>query len=221
MPKRTLRWWIARGLLAITGWKPSGVRPEHDRCVVIAAPHTTNWDFFYLLVFAAYFQIEINWMGKHSLFRPPMGWFMRAVGGIPVVRHRRENLVTSLARAFEERESLRLIVPAEGTRSRSEYWKSGFYHIARTADVPIVLGFLDYTKKEGGFGPAIQPSGDIRKDMDEIRAFYRNVKGKYPKSFSPIRLREEDDKQDSEHPDAPTTRSQETSATKTSSAETR
>ena len=195
MPKRTLRWWIARGLLAITGWKPSGERPHPERCVIIAAPHTTNWDFPYLLIFAAYFQVEINWMGKHSLFYPPMGWFMRAVGGIPVIRHRRENMVSALARSFEERavrgEALRLIVPAEGTRSRSEYWKSGFYHIAKTADVPIVLSFLDYTKKVGGFGPAIAPTGDIPKDMDQIRDFYEGIDGKYPECFSPIRLREE------------------------------
>lgn len=202
MPKQTLRGRIAGILLAMVGWKPSGARPDVGRCVVIAAPHTTNWDFPLLLIFAAYFDFEINWIGKHSLFRPPMGFFMRAVGGIPVVRHKRGNRVASLAASFDEQQQqgkeLHLIVPAEGTRSRSDYWKSGFYHIATTAQVPIVLSFLDYTKKEGGFGPAIQASGDVRKDMDQIRDFYGDIQGKYPECFSPIRLREEAGEEDEE-----------------------
>jgi len=189
---KPLRWWIARGLLAITGWKADGVRPDAPRCVLIAAPHTTNWDFPYLLIFAAYYDLEIHWMGKHGLFRPPMGWIMRALGGIPIVRHRSENIVLAMARAFKERDDLILVVPAEGTRSRVDYWKSGFYHIARTADVPIVMSYLDYTKKRGGFGPALHLTGNVHEDMDEIRAFYEGKEGKHPKNFGPIRLREED-----------------------------
>jgi len=189
---KPLRWWIARGLLAITGWKPDGVRPNAPRCVMIAAPHTTNWDFLYLLAFAAYFDLEIHWMGKHALFRPPMGWIMKALGGIPIVRHRSENIVLAMARSFKERDELVLVVPAEGTRRRSDYWKSGFYHIARTANVPIVMSYLDYTKKRGGFGPALHLTGDVRADMDKIRAFYEGKEGKYPENYGPIRLREED-----------------------------
>jgi 1-acyl-sn-glycerol-3-phosphate acyltransferase len=160
--------------------------------VLIAAPHTTNWDFPYLLIFAAYFELEIRWMGKHSLFRPPMGWVMRAFGGIPVVRSRRENVVDAMARSFKEHDRLILVVPAEGTRSRGDYWKSGFYHIARLADVPIVMSYLDYTKKRGGFAPAFRLSGDMGTDMDRVRDFYGDKEGKYPANFSAIRLREED-----------------------------
>jgi 1-acyl-sn-glycerol-3-phosphate acyltransferase len=116
---------------------------------------------------------------------------MKALGGIPVVRNRRENLVDSLARAFEEHEALGLVVPTEGTRGYAEYWKSGFYHIALRADVPIIMSFLDYSKKEGGFGPAFFPAGDVGRDMDGIRAFYSGKQGLHPELFGPIRLREE------------------------------
>ena len=192
MPKHPLRYWIARGFLAVTGWKPDGARPEALRFVLIAAPHTTNWDFPYLLAFAALYDIEISWLGKKSLFRPPFGWIMRALGGIPIVRHRRENVVTAMAAAFEGRERLGLVVPAEGTRSHVDYWKSGFYHIARKAEVPIVLSYLDYEKKRGGFGPVFYPAGDVGRDMEVIRAFYEGKQGKFPKLFGRPRLREED-----------------------------
>ncbi len=192
MPKRPIRRLLARIFLAATGWKPDGVRPEPRQYILIAAPHTTNWDFPYLLAFAEYFELQINWMGKHTLFVPPFGFIMRALGGIPVRRHRRENLVESLAELFEEYDDLGLVVPAEGTRDHVDHWKSGFYHIARTANIPIVMSYLDYAKKRGGSGPALQPSGDLRKDMDEVRAFYEGKQGKYPERFCRIRLLEEE-----------------------------
>ena len=192
MSKRPVRRFLARVFLAATGWKPEGVRPEVSRYVMIAAPHTSNWDFAYLLAFAEYFEIEISWVGKHTLFKPPLGFFMRAVGGLPVRRHKRENLVTSLARVFEEYEELGLAVPAEGTRGHVDHWKSGFYHIAREAEVPIIMSFLDYERKVGGFGPAFYPSGNLSEDMDAVRAFYADKKGKFPELFGTIRLLEED-----------------------------
>ena len=192
MSKRPLRWWIARGLLAITGWKPKGARPVPDRFVLIAAPHTSNWDFPLLLMFAAYFDLKIRWMGKQSLFRPPHGWVLRSIGGIPIVRKRRENVVASMVRAFETGAPLALVVPAEGTRSHAEYWKSGFYHIARNAGVPVVMSYLDYGTRSAGFSEGFDPTGDVRKDMDRIRAFYEGHEGRFPEKFSRIRLREED-----------------------------
>ncbi|MFK7894923.1 MAG: lysophospholipid acyltransferase family protein [Myxococcota bacterium] len=193
MSKRPVRRTIARLFLSMTGWKPDGVRPEPKQYVLIAAPHTSNWDFPYLLAFAEYFEIQISWMGKNTLFRGPMGTIMRALGGIPVFRHKRENMVLAMARTFKEpgHEELGLVVPAEGTRARAEYWKSGFYHIATTAGVPVVMSYLDYSKKVGGFGPAFKPSGDVDADMETVRAFYAGKQGKYPELFSPIRLREE------------------------------
>jgi 1-acyl-sn-glycerol-3-phosphate acyltransferase len=116
---------------------------------------------------------------------------MRSLGGIPVRRDRRENLVSTLAGLFEGRDQLGLVVPAEGTRSYVDHWKSGFYHIARQAGVPIVMSYLDYARRRGGFGPAFAPSGDIKADMDIVRAFYADKKGLYPELFGTIRLLEE------------------------------
>ena len=192
MPKRPVRRLVARVFLALTGWKPDGVRPEPRLFVLIAAPHTTNWDFVYLMAFAAYFDVEISWMGKASLFRRPFGLLMRALGGIPVERRSRENQVAAMARGFAGRQDLALVVPAEGTRDHVDHWKSGFYHIARTARVPIVMSYLDYATRRGGFGPPFDPTGNLRQDMDIVRAFYEGRQGKFPALFGHIRLLEEE-----------------------------
>jgi 1-acyl-sn-glycerol-3-phosphate acyltransferase len=182
---------LARWFLGISGWQAEGSRPQEHRFVLIAAPHTSNWDLVYLLALAAIFDVKVSWMGKHVLFRPPLGWLMRRLGGIPVVRHRRDNLVAQAAQSFEDREDLALVVPAEGTRGYVSHWKSGFYHIARTAGVPIVLGYLDYSRRRGGFGPTLYATGDVSSDMDQIRKFYADKVGKYPDLFGEARLAEE------------------------------
>jgi 1-acyl-sn-glycerol-3-phosphate acyltransferase len=183
--------WLATQFLKLTGWKKSGPRPDTDRAVVIAAPHTSNWDLLYMLAFAAVYDMDIRWMGKHVLFYPPMGWLMRAVGGMPVVRHRSGNVVAGLVQAFSENEKLLLMVPTEGTRARAEHWKSGFYHIANQADVAIVPSFLDWSTKSAGFGTPLKTTGDIGKDMDYFRNYYANVLGKFPELMAPIRLKDE------------------------------
>jgi 1-acyl-sn-glycerol-3-phosphate acyltransferase len=182
---------VARWFLRLSGWEAEGGKPSERRFVLIAAPHTSNWDLAYMLAFAVIFDVKIRWMGKHVLFRPPHGWLMRRLGGIPIVRHRRGDIVSQMARAFGESDSLALVVPAEGTRAYVAHWKSGFYHIARTAKVPVVLGYLDYARRRGGFGPALHTTGDIRSDMDEIRGFYADKAGKYPDQFGDVRLKEE------------------------------
>lgn len=187
---------LARLFLAATGWTTWGTRPEPAQYVLIAAPHTTNWDFPYLIAFAEYFEMEISWMGKHTLFKPPFGWLMRSLGGIPVQRHKRGNLVENLAGLFDEYDELGLVVPAEGTRARVEHWKSGFYHIARKAEVPIIMSFLDYDRKVGGFGTAFHPTGNVSEDMDQVRAFYADKLGKFPELFGPVRLVEEEASKD-------------------------
>jgi 1-acyl-sn-glycerol-3-phosphate acyltransferase len=182
---------IAELFLRITGWETEGQRPTATKFVLIAAPHTSNWDLAYLLALAMRYGVRPRWMGKHTLFRGPMGPVMRALGGIPVRRHGRGNLVQQMAHAFTEHEALCLTVPPEGTRGWVPYWKSGFYHIARTAQVPIVLGYLDFARRRGGFGPELHPTGDLKADMDLIRAFYADKVGKYPECFGEVRLREE------------------------------
>lgn len=181
----------ARAFLAATGWKPEGERPGVRRYVLIAAPHTSNWDLAYLLALAEDFDVRVSWLGKSQIFRPPLGWLMRRAGGIPVRRDRRTNLVAQAAETFARASDLALVVPAEGTRGYTEHWKSGFYHIARRARVPIVFGYLDYARRRGGFGPAFEPTGDVKRDMDRIRAFYADKVGKYPECFGPVRLADE------------------------------
>jgi len=182
---------FARWLLQLAGWQIQGVRPPLDRYVLIAAPHTSNWDFPLMLAFAAAFDIKVTWMAKHSLFFPPLGWLMRALGGMPIIRHSNNNVVDAMVDAFRGMSKLVLVVPTEGTRERTEYWKSGFYHIARQAGVPIVPSFLDFGRKCGGFGPALVTSTDVRSDMQYFRDFYAGMEGKFPAAFGPVRLKEE------------------------------
>jgi 1-acyl-sn-glycerol-3-phosphate acyltransferase len=182
---------LARWVLRMRGWGLEGEPPALQKFVLIAFPHTSNWDFFYLMLLAAAYDVKISWVGKHSLFRWPFGGVLRMLGGIPVRRDRRSNFVTQMVAAFATAERFVLVVPAEGTRRRAQHWKSGFYHIARSASVPVVLGYLDYRRRRGGFGPALVPSGDVRADMDVVRAFYADKAGKYPSNSTPIRLLDE------------------------------
>ena len=185
---------LARAFLRLTRWGPEGERPSAPRFVLIAAPHTSNWDLAYLLALAEVYDLRISWMGKHTIFRWPFGGLFRALGGIPIRRHERTDRVGAMAREFAERDTFALVVPAEATRGWAPHWKSGFYHIARRANVPIVMGFLDYARRRGGFGPQLFPSGDITEDMAVIRGFYAGKVGKYPENFGPVKLREEEAK---------------------------
>jgi len=183
---------IGHAFLKAAGWKVRGDRPATDRYVIIAAPHTSNWDMPFMLAFAFVYDIPVRWMGKHTLFEPPFGRFMKMLGGMPIIRQRPGGVVGQMIEAFEENDSLVLMVPAEGTRSYVDYWKSGFYHIALGAEVPVVLSYLDFGRKEGGIGPALEMSGDVHADMDRIRAFYAGKTGLKPENVGVIRLREED-----------------------------
>lgn len=182
---------IAASLLRLAGWKFEGARPAARRFVLIAAPHTSNWDLPLMLLFAWSCGVRVSWMGKHTLFRGPAGRIMRALGGIPIRRDRSNSLVSQMADTIERSEQIALAIPAEGTRSYTTHWKSGFYHIAREAGVPVVLGFLDYGRRVGGLGPEIIVTGDVREDMDEIRAFYADKRGLYPEMVGEILLKEE------------------------------
>ncbi|MCZ6458798.1 MAG: 1-acyl-sn-glycerol-3-phosphate acyltransferase [Gammaproteobacteria bacterium] len=182
---------IARALLKMFGWRIEGSRPDIDRYVLIAAPHTSNWDFIWLMVMAMSLDMKVSWLGKHTLFKGPAGYFMRKLGGIPVVRDSRGGYVQRVAERFDDASELALVIPAEGTRGRVENWRSGFYHIARSADVPVVLSFLDFARHCGGIGPCIVLSGTPNVDMDKIRDFYSGITGKHPHRSGPIRLKEE------------------------------
>ncbi|MFW5332271.1 lysophospholipid acyltransferase family protein [Hydrogenophaga sp. ZJX-1] len=171
--------------LKMTGWTIEGsLPPQATRSVFIAAPHTSNWDLPYTLMVAFALRLNPYWMGKQSIFRAPFGGLMRWLGGIPVNRAQSSNLVAASAQAIAEADGpLQLIVPPEGTRSKTRYWKTGFYYIAQTARVPIVMAYMDYATKRSGLGPLFQPTGDIEADMAAIKAFYAPFKGKNAAQF--------------------------------------
>jgi len=120
-----------------------------------------------------------------------MGWVMRALGGVPIVRHENNNVVDDMVEVFNARRELVLVVPTEGTRARTEFWRSGFYHIAVGAGVPIVPSYLDFGNKRGGFAQALIPTGNLKADMDYFRTVYADKTGKFPQFFGPVKLREE------------------------------
>ncbi|MCA9638157.1 MAG: 1-acyl-sn-glycerol-3-phosphate acyltransferase [Myxococcales bacterium] len=181
---------LARAWLRLNGWHTSGTI-DHKKFVLIAAPHTSNWDLIFMLAVAADMGVRVRWLGKHTLFSPPFGWLFRWLGGIPVDRRSRHNLVEQAAQHLRDADAMILAVPPEGTRKKVEYWKSGFYWIAHQAQVPIALGFLDFGGKAGGVGGYLMPTGDVSKDMDVLRAFYADKRGKHPERESLPRLREE------------------------------
>ena len=175
--------WLARFILWLTGWRIVGGVPAAPKYVLIAAPHTSNWDFPVALMVCFALRLRVYWMGKASLFPPLLGAVMRWLGGIPVNRARSGNLVQATVDAYNSNQRLIVIVPPEGTRSKVTQWKTGFYHIAQGAGVPIALGYLDFRKKEAGLSRMFQPSGDIVADMVEIQAFYAGIIGKNPGKF--------------------------------------
>lgn len=183
---------LGKLVLGLFGWKRTGGVPDHPNMVIIAAPHTTNWDFIFLMAAAYSFGISINWLGKDSLFKTPLGPLLRFMGGVPVDRSKANNLVQSICVQIDQGDGINLVVPPSGTRRYTEYWKSGFYRIAVAAQIPLVCGYLDYQKKEAGLGLAFLPN-ELSQDMDRIRAFYAPIAGKYPELKSRIRLKEEDD----------------------------
>lgn len=180
---------VLRGLslavLKLAGWKVSGQLPANGRkCVLIAAPHTSNWDLPYTLMVAFALRLNIYWMGKEQIFKPPFRSLMMWLGGLPVRRESANNLVAASITALQEADGpVQLVVPPEGTRSKARYWKTGFYYIAVGAQVPIVMAYMDYARKESGLGPVFEPTGDIGADMVTIKAFYAPFKGKNPSQF--------------------------------------
>ena len=150
---------FSRITLRLTGWTVEGQLPDKaTKSVLIAAPHTSNWDLPYTLMLAFVLRLRVYWMGKHSLFKGPLGPVMRWLGGIPVNREQANNLVASSAEAMRLATGpMQLIVPPEGTRGKTKRWKTGFYFIAQQAGVPIVLAFVDYGRKVGGWGRCLSP----------------------------------------------------------------
>jgi 1-acyl-sn-glycerol-3-phosphate acyltransferase len=179
---------IARSVLRLIGWRTHVIQPPTSRYVVIGAPHTSNWDFIIVLLLMSVEDIPIRVMGKDSLFRGPIGVFMRSLGVIPVNRREKTNMVDQIAAKFDEYDDLIIGISPEGTRSKAPRWRTGFYYIALKANVPIVMAYLDYQNKVCGLGPSIKPTGDIQADFMIIRDFYSGIVGKYPQKQGAIEL---------------------------------
>lgn len=176
---RPVFYWLATFCLFLLGWKTKGEIPDIKKFVLIAAPHSSNWDFVFFLLIVFKFKISIHWMGKHTMFKMPFKWLLKRLGGIPVDRSEKGQIVQSMADAFERSKELIITIAPSGTREKVMKWKTGFYHIARQANVPIVCGFIDYKQKTIGIGPVFNTSGDIITDMTPIKAFYTQFSGKY------------------------------------------
>jgi 1-acyl-sn-glycerol-3-phosphate acyltransferase len=184
-----IRQQLARAVSRVSGWRVVGDVPRTG--IVVGAPHTSNWDFAAMLLVMWHGGVPPRVLVKKELFRGPLGWLLRATGGIPIDRRNPAGLVRDLVAEARGDKPFLLILAAEGTRGKAEYWKSGFYRIAEQTGLPIALAFVDGPTKTAGFGPTISPSGDVRADMDRVRTFYADKYGIHPALKTEPRLREE------------------------------
>lgn len=182
--------WLCRTYLEMTGWTLVGALPSDEpKVVVIGAPHTSNWDFLVFLGVVNFLGIRLSFLAKNGLFKGPFGTFLRRIGGIPVDRPNASSIVESAVNAFSESEKMILLLAPEGTRARTEGWKSGFWRIAEEADVPVAFAFIDGPTRTSGLGPAYRIDGDIDGFMEKASAFYEDKRGLKPQNATPIVLR--------------------------------
>ncbi len=187
-----LFYWIGWLWMKLFGWDVKGQLPPGGKYVLIAAPHTSNWDLPFLIASGFVFRLKISWLGKETIFKKPFGGIMRFLGGIAVDRKNKHGLVKQIADKFNEFKKLVVVVPPSGTRKKNDHWKSGFYWVAHSARTPVICSYLDYERKEAGIAYSFLPSDNIISDMDGVREFYKDIKGKYPELTSTIRLKDED-----------------------------
>ena len=176
---RLFRWAIIKWYEP-QGWTEERMIPVEKKFVVIAAPHTSNWDFLYFLALAEKLAIPLSFMGKKTLFRWPFAGLMKDLGGIPVDRSKSVNMVDQMIAEFKKRDTFMLTIAPEGTRGKVREWKTGFYHIAMGAGVPLVVGMMDYSSRSGGLGPAVWPTGDYKADMTKVAEIYAKVTPRHP-----------------------------------------
>lgn len=181
---------LFKWLFKKNGWKlDTELRKNFKKAVLIAAPHTSNWDFVYAMAAFNLMGLKIRFTIKKEWLSFPFKYFMEPLGAIPIDRkpekdgQTRQSMVEAMADLFADKDELIVLVTAEGTRKPQNEWKTGFYHIAVKANVPILFGYLDYEKKIAGITGYLEPTGDIEKDMKVVMDFYRNIKGKFPENF--------------------------------------
>lgn len=168
---------VGRLVLRLAGWEYQGEWPQVSQCVVIVAPHTSNWDFIIGLAAALACRINVRWLGKDTLFKTPLARFFRWQGGIPAIRDQAQGLVGSIVDIFEHTPQMWLAIAPEGTRSQVNQWRSGFYHIAHGAKVPIIPVAFDAREKKIRIFEAYETSGEIDRDLAELQSLYKSMKG--------------------------------------------
>jgi 1-acyl-sn-glycerol-3-phosphate acyltransferase len=185
--------WLARtvqGALATwfhwRGWRVEGTAPIPRKFVIIAAPHTSNWDFVYFIGGADALNLKLSFIGKAALFAWPFAGMMKDLGGIPVDRAQSKDMVGAMVAEFARREEFMLTIAPEGTRGKARQWKTGFYHIAVGAKVPMVCGMMDYRRKVVSLGEAILPTGDYEADMVRLKAIYSSCSPKHPQQATAL-----------------------------------
>ncbi len=179
---------ISRCLLKCFGWQIIKATQQTKRCVLIVYPHTSNWDFVIGILVKSAEKLHVQWLGKKELFWGPAGFFMRALGGIPVDRKQPDGMLDTLAQRFSTEQQLTIAITPEGTRSFRPHWKSGFYRLAKAADVPIVMVALDFTSKQIRFSEPLYLAEDTATDLTKIQHFYTGVTGKFHALAAPIEL---------------------------------
>lgn len=160
------------------GWKLTGSLPPLKKYVIIIAPHTSNWDFLLCVLARSITRLNSKYLAKDILFKPPFGWLFRALGGYPVNRSKSTRMVDKVIDIFKKEENFIVAIAPEGTRKKVKDWKSGFYYIAAGAEIPIVMCALDYSRREFSISKPFYPTGNYNKDIIEIKAFYKDKKGK-------------------------------------------
>jgi len=188
--KQRKPWWqyFSRWILKLVGWQLVDKMPAEPKYVLIGAHHTSNWDWAIGFFMMAGLGLKPRWIGKDALFRGIAGPIMRWLGGIPVIRGARANFVDQIVDVYENSKELVIAIAPEGTRKYVSHWKTGFYHIAKAAQISVAMGFLDYQKKICGIGGYFFPSGNIKADMQLLREFYADVVGKFPENQGTVQI---------------------------------
>ena len=180
---------LSRLILRIIGWRTVFTPPPGPKWILLAYPHTSNWDFPLGLLLSAQHRVFIHWAGKDTLFRWPLGRIFLWLGGVPINRREPNGMIAQLAKVFKEREDFHLCITPEGTRKKTEYWKSGFYHLAMETGVPVGLGFIDYQDKRIGVERWVTLSGNEQADLDLFQQYYADKVGRYPENVGDIRFK--------------------------------
>lgn len=172
---------LSKIIFKIFGWHVAGhIPPDLKKSMMIAAPHTSNWDFFFARCAFYLMDVDLRYTIKKEAMVGPLGWLLKKMGALPVDRSKNNSLVNSMVEILNKSDRMVIMITPEGTRKYQPRWRKGFYYTALEAKVPIILGYLDYPNKEAGVGPIFYPTGDVEEDIEKIKAFYRTKKGKYP-----------------------------------------